>query len=179
MNKRKSDVGKTMQYIRDREANGLPIPPTMQRGTKEYVKSSYWSTLNQRCVNGLHFNDTTRNASYKRKAILLEITKEQFCDWVDSEWNIFELLYSSGRTPSIDRKDNAIGYRLDNMQVVDLKENMSKDRTKAVIGISNFTGEIKRYESAISAEIDGFNCKSISRAIKLKGNHKGFAWRFE
>jgi len=110
---------------------------------------------------------------------LLEITKEEFCEWIEFEWPKFEDLYLSGKTPSIDRKDNSIGYRISNMQVIDLKENMSKDRIKAVIGVSIFTGEVKKYKSAKDAEIDGFNHKNISQAIKRKGNHKGFSWRFE
>jgi len=176
---RKKDVGKSMAYLREREKNGIPLPPTMRRGCKEYVKSSYWTTLNQRCVNGKHFRDTQRNSSYKKKSILLEITKEEFDSWVDSVWTEFERIYSSGKTPSIDRIDNAIGYRLSNIRVIDLRLNMSKDRVKPVVATSIFTGEVKRYSSARDAEADGFNYKNISSAIKRNGNHKGFSWRFE
>jgi len=176
---RKRDVGKSMKYLREREEKGLPLPPTMRRGSKEYVKSSYWTTLNQRCINGMYFNDVPRNASYKRKKLLIEITKQEFIDWVDLVWPEFERLYLSGKTPSIDRIDNSIGYRIDNMQVIDLKLNMSKDRMKPVIATSLFTGEVKRYISEKSAEKDGFCSKNISRSIKQNGTHKGFRWRFE
>ena len=179
MQRRKKDVGKYMAYLREREKNGIPLPPTMRRGSKEYVKSSYWTTLNQRCVNGAHFNDTPKNSAYKKKKLLLEITKQEFIDWVDAVWSKFESLYSSGKTPSIDRIDNSIGYRISNMQVIDLKINMAKDRIKPVIATSIFTGEVKRYPSAKAAAIDGFEPKNISRAIKTGMNHKGFRWRFE
>lgn len=178
MNIRKKEVGKTAKYIRERAKKGLPLPPSMRRGTPEYIKSAYWTTLNQRCVNGAHFNDTPKNASYKRKNMLLEISKEEFCAWVDENWETFEKIYKEGKTPSIDRKDNSIGYIASNMQVIDLKENMSKDRIKAIIGVSIFTGEVKKYKSAKHAEIDGFDRKNISQAIKRKGNHKGFSWKF-
>ena len=179
MQRRKKDVGKTMKYLREREDKGIPLPPTMRRGSKEYVKSSYWTTLNQRCVNGSHFHDTPRNAAYKRKKLLLEITKQEFDDWVDTVWSDFESLYFSGKTPSIDRIDNSIGYRISNMQVIDLNVNMSKDRMKPVIATSIFTGEIKRFQSARSAMADGFDYRNISSAIKRNGTHKGFRWRFE
>ena len=178
MNRRKLVVGKTAQYLRDREAKGLPLPPTMRRGSPEYVKSSYWTTLNQRCVNGAHFSDTRRNASYKRKNLRLEISKEEFFAWVDENWSAFASLYADGKTPSIDRKDNSIGYTYGNMQVIDLKENMRKDRIKQVKRVDVFTGFQKIYPSARDAEIDGFDRKGISAACIGGWNHKGNSWSF-
>lgn len=175
---RKKVVGKTMQYLREREEKGIPLPPSMRRGTKEYIKSSYWATMNQRCINGNHFKDTPKNASYKRSNRMLELTKKDFNDWVDENWLEFELLYAQGKTPSIDRIDNTLGYNINNMRVVDLKENMAKDRVKPIIGSSIITGEEKAYPSAISATLDGFDNKLISRAIKTGGTHNGFTWRF-
>ena len=175
---RKENVGKTMKYIRNRVASGLSIPPTMTRGTIEYVKSSYWTTLNQRCVNGAHFSDTKKNESYKRKAIKLEIDKEEFHGWVEENWAEFDNLYKAGKTPSIDRINNSIGYELNNMSVIYLFENISKDRCKPVIAISLADGTEKFYKSAREAEKFGFCAKLISRAIKLSGTHKGFRWQF-
>lgn len=150
----------------------------MRRGTREYVKSSYWTTLNQRCINGANFTDTPRNKAYKKKAVLLEITKAQFSDWVDASWSEFERLYADGKTPSIDRIDNTVGYRLGNIAVIDLKENMRKDRNKPVIRTDIFTGDEVMYASARLAALDGYDWGLISRACAKKYNHKGNAWRF-
>lgn len=63
------------------------------------------------------------------------------------------------------------------MQVIDLKENMRKDRIKAVIATNLFTGEITRYESARDAI--GFDYKLISRSCLTGKNHRGHSWKFE
>lgn len=182
MQQRKAVLGKSAQYLYNRIAEGKPLPPTMRRGSPEYIKCSYWTTLNQRCVNGLKSIariDSKRNDAYLRKSVELLLSKERFDQWVDENWQKFASLYAEGKTPSIDRMDSTKGYEPGNMQVIDLKTNMRKDRTKPVIGTSIFDGSKKRYECAKDASVDGFDYKLISRAC-LKGmNHKGFAWAFE
>lgn len=182
MQQRKAVLGKTAQYVHNRIAEGKLPPPTMRRGCPEYVKSSYWTSLNQRCVNGSQTVariDSKRNDAYARKSVELLLTKEEFDQWVDKNWQTFASLYAEGKTPSIDRINPDKGYEPSNMQVIDLKTNMRKDRTKPVIGTSIFDGSTKRYECAKDAGVDGFDYKLISRAC-LKGmNHKGFSWRFE
>lgn len=179
MNQRKAVLGRTAQYLHNRIAEGKPLPPTMRRGSPEYVKCSYWQTLNQRCANGANRVNSRRNEAYAKKGVNLELTKEQFNEWVDKNWETFRALYESGRTPSIDRIDNSRGYAIDNMQVIDLKQNMRKDRIKPVISTCLFTGREERYESAVDAERDGFDKKLISRACAKGMNHKGRRWRFE
>ena len=176
MNQRKAVLGKGSKRLHERQSKGLPLPPTMTRGTPEYVKSAYWTTLNQRCVNGAHFSDTRRNSSYKRKGLRLEMSREEFFAWVDENWSVFARLYAEGKTPSIDRKDNSIGYTYGNMQVIDLKENMRKDRVKPVIATNIFTGAVVRFDSARDAH--GFDYKLISRACLTGTNHKGHSWKF-
>lgn len=178
MKVRKKIVWKTMSRLREREVKGIPFHPSMRRGTKEYIKSSYWTTLNQRCVNGSHFKDTPKNSSYKRSNRKLELTKEEFDIWVDENWDKFLALYECGKTPSIDRIDNSIGYRVSNMNVIDLKENMAKDRVKPIVGTSILTGDVIKYPSATFAERDGFNRKNISQSIRTGGTHHGFMWAF-
>ena len=177
MQQRKAVLGLTARYLHQRIADGKQLPPTMRRGTPEYVKSSYWQTLNQRCVNGAHRIDSARNEAYLRKGVELLLTKEEFDAWVDESWQDFEHIYSEGKTTSIDRKDPAKGYEPSNMHVIDLKENMRKDRIKPVIGTSIFTGEEIRFTCARDAE--GFDYKLISRACKTGINHRGYSWRFE
>lgn len=181
MQQRKAVLGRTAQYLHNRIAEGKPLPPTMRRGSPEYVKSSYWTTLNQRCVNGSQTVariDSKRNDAYARKGVELLLTKEQFNQWVDKNWKAFASLYAEGKTPSIDRIDPAKGYEPENMQVIDLKTNMRKDRTKPVIGTSIFDGSTKHYECAKDADMDGFNHTLISRACLTGMNHKGHSWKF-
>ena len=147
------------------------------RGTIEYVKGRYWNTLNQRSVNARP-QITPRNYSYFRQGVRLEFTKAEFCSWVDKNWPAFKALYENGRTPSIDRIDNSGHYTIDNIQVIDLKENMAKDRRKPLEAVNAKTGEVRLYSSAVAATIDGFSVKHISRACKKGINHKGWAWRF-
>lgn len=178
MNQRKVDLGKTAKYLHARLNSGGLLPPSMRRGCPEYIKSAYWTTLNQRCINGAHFSDTSRNKSYRDKAVMLEMTKAQFSEWVDCNWAKFAALYAEGKTPSIDRINNALGYFAENMDVIDLKENMRKDRNKPVTRVDIFTGKEVTYESARAAEIDGYSYKQISRACIAGTNHKGSAWKF-
>lgn len=181
MQQRKAVLGRTAQYLHNRIAEGKPLPPTMRRGSPEYVKSSYWTTLNQRCVNGSQTVariDSKRNDAYARKGVELLLTKEQFNQWVDKNWKAFASLYAEGKTPSIDRIDPAKGYEPENMQVIDLKTNMRKDRTKPVIGTSIFDGSTKHYECAKDADQDGFDHTLISRACRTGMNHKGHSWKF-
>ena len=176
MQQRKQVLGRTAQYLHQRIAEGKSLPPTMRRGTPEYVKCSYWQTMNQRCTNVTNRVNSARNDAYLRKGVELLLTKAEFDEWVDQNWADFERIYSEGKTPSIDRKDATKGYEPSNMQVIDLKENMRKDRIKAVIGTSIFTGEEIRFASARDAI--GFDYKNISRSCLTGTNHKGYAWRF-
>lgn len=176
MNRRKAILSKSAEYRHKRIEDGKPLPPSLRRGTPEYVKGRYWSTLNQRCSNGTHIQYSRRNKSYLEKGIELHLTKSEFDAWVDQHWFEFEKIYAEGRTPSIDRRDAAKHYDASNMQVIDLKENMRKDRIKAVIATNLFTSEITRYESARDAI--GFDCKLISRACLTGTNHKGHSWKF-
>lgn len=176
MNRRKAILSQSAERFYQRIEKGQALPPSMQRGTPEYVKAHYWSTMNQRCVNGRYIQESKRNDAYLRKGVELLLTKAEFDEWVDQNWVDFERIYAEGKTPSIDRKDATKGYEPSNMQVIDLKENMRKDRVKPVIGTSIFTGEEIRFASAHDAT--GFDYKLISRSC-LKGiNHKGYAWRF-
>lgn len=150
----------------------------MTRGTLAYVQGRYWTTMNQRTVNGRGPQLTKRNKVYFERGIRLEFSKLEFCKWVSDHWKEFEDIYKSGRTPSIDRINSLGHYSLDNLQVIDLKENMAKDRRKPVTAINNKTGEKREYRCAIDAESDGFSRKHISRACKKGINHNGWRWEF-
>lgn len=185
--KSKESLSATGRYIRSREERGLPLPPTMRRGSAAYIKSSYWQTMKQRTAENSEFVDSPRNRSYKKSGVKLLITKEDFDKWVDENWGKFESLYLAGKTPSIDRIDKSEHYSIENMDVIDLKENMAKDRRKPVIATCISTGRVLRFPSAICAErasisddsIPNFSNKNISSAIKRNGCHMGYKWEFE
>ena len=185
--KPKESLSKTGMYIRAREEAGLELPPTMRRGSKEYVKCSYWQTLKQRTCGEKEFVDSARNAAYKRMETKLLISKEEFNSWVDANWEAFASLYSEGKIPSIDRIDKAGHYEATNMAVIDLKENMAKDRRKPVIATPVDGGEEIEFASAKDAHamsrddasLPNFNNKNISSAIKRSGTRLGYAWRFK
>lgn len=179
MNRRKSVLSQSAERFYQRIERGELLPPSMRRGTREYVKSHYWSTMNQRCVNGKYIQDTERNNAYLRKGVEILLTKEEFCAWVDDNWACFDRIYSEGSTPSIDRKDPSKGYEPSNMQVIDLRENMRKDRVKPVIGTCLKTRTKKRYASGVDTEVDGFCRKGVSRAVATRGCHKGWFWEFD
>lgn len=178
MIQRKAVLGKTAEMLHKRVAEGRPLPPTMIRGSKEYIKSSYWQTLNQRCANGRWRVNSKRNESYLRKNVLLLITKEDFDRWVDDNWEKFDALYKAGKTPSIDRISNSGNYEIENMDVVDLKENMAKDRRKKVIGVHVISGEEIEFDSAKTASKHGFDQNLISRSARSEYSHKQYKWRF-
>ena len=180
-------LSRTGEYIRKREDAGLPLPPSMRRGSKEYIKSAYWQTLKQRTLNSKEFTDSKRNASYKRNCVSLDISKEEFDSWVDDNWSKFEALYAEGKIPSIDRIDNNGNYCRSNMDVIDLKENMAKDRRIPVVAVCVESGVVLRFASAKDAHrnslkddsMPNFCDKGISRAIKRGGTHMGYKWSRE
>jgi len=154
------------------------LSPTEIKGSKEYFISKTWSSLKQRCVNSPLFSDTRRNSNYKKLGIRLEMTRNVFESWIDMMWPLIEDFYRKGQTPSLDRKDSYDNYCLSNIQIIDLKENMSKDRRKPVYRFDPNTGGTSYYESETNANIDSFCRQNISRAIKKGFRHKGYYWAF-
>ena len=165
----------TLEYWRRRDEGRLS--PTEKRGTPEYFKLKYWTTLNQRTINGAHPVTSRRNMAYMEKGVRLEITKEEFDSWVDFHWLAIEQIYAYGGTPSIDRKDPDGHYTPENMQILELKENIGKDHRKPVIAITPGGGEL-RFSCAREAEGAGFDKRLISRSIKKNIKHMGCRWRF-
>ncbi len=109
---------------------------------------------------------------------------ELFQDWIDSGFN-------RDMSPSIDRKDDYIGYTLDNIQMMTAGENIAKGHSDMKNGINNkqnkiviqttLDGEfIEEYHSAQEASRQtGFFQASISRCCRgerTKAN--GFKWNY-
>lgn len=165
----------TLEYWKRKFSNQLS--PSEKRGTPEYFKLKSWTTLNQRTINGSHPAFTRRNSKYMSNKIRLEFTCDELSAWVDIKWEEIAEIYALGGTPSIDRKDRKGHYSIDNIQILELKENISKDHSKPVIATFP-TGCEKWYPSARAAVLDGFDFKHISRAAIRHTNHKNCRWRF-
>jgi hypothetical protein len=70
------------------------------------------------------------------KNISIEMTKDEFRNWVESQWTNITELYAQGRRASIDRIDSSKNYSLDNIQIMDAylntihgQRNANKQRT--------------------------------------------------
>ena len=93
-----------------------------------------WNTINQRTVNGKYVRELAssinpQHQSYLKKGIKLEINQEDFFDYCsDNEQKILEMM-SNGERPSIDRLDTEKDYTLENIQIIPLLVNLTKDRS--------------------------------------------------
>lgn len=94
---------------------------------------SRWRVINQRTVNGLYALESAssknpQHISYLRKGIRIEISQEDFFDFCsDNEQKILQMMADDLR-PTIDRIDIDGHYSLENIQIISLAENLSKDR---------------------------------------------------
>jgi len=89
---------------------------------KLFVKVA-WTALNVRCANGKYHLDSRRNAAYRN--VELRVTRDELSRWCEQQRDHIRAL----RRPSIDRLDSGTHYTLDNMQIIELAENIRKDKT--------------------------------------------------
>jgi hypothetical protein len=129
-----------------------------RRGTLAYFKSNTWGNLQQRTVNGSSPNP--HNKSYLDKNIKLEMTKNDFYCWCDGQVDNIMLLYRQNKTPSIDRIDNNGNYSLDNIQILGLQDNVSKDFDLKVVELATIS---KRKPIEV-----GMPCGTVYRFISIK-----------
>lgn len=97
--------------------------------------------------------ETQRTNSNKRGHGLVGYTKQELINWIDDVQ--FDKLYnawvlarhSKGMKPSIDRKDDSIGYELDNIQLMTWQENKDKHHRDVKSGIDNrISKEVVQYD---------------------------------
>lgn len=95
------------------------------------IINNRWAAINQRTANG-KFNSsfTAQNnpqtQSYQKKGITLELTFQEFKDWMLENEEKHNQIVLSGDNSSIDRLDETKGYSLDNIQMISLHENIEK-----------------------------------------------------
>lgn len=96
-----------------------------------------WAAINQRTVNGAYATAPSlvknpQTLSYIKKNILIDMTKDEFFDWCSAnESKILEMMVNNER-PSIDRICEDCTYSIDNIQIIPLIDNMTKDSSVCV-----------------------------------------------
>jgi hypothetical protein len=88
----------------------------------KFVKSS-WTNMNIRCGKYKHLQTKEKCKSYENIKIIC--TREEFKKWCFSKLSLIKKL----KRPSIDRKNKNKDYFLNNMQIIELKENIIKEKT--------------------------------------------------
>lgn len=81
-----------------------------------------WTNLNIRAGKYRHLQNKDKNKAYQN--ITVEFTRLEFKEWC---YHNEELILSMKR-PSIDRIDSSKNYSLDNIQIIELTENISKKK---------------------------------------------------
>ncbi len=122
-------------------------------------------------------------------------TKEELTEWLYSQPK-FHRIYDNWKRldfqkdyrPSIDRKENDIGYTMANIQIMTWKENDKKERIKgkktagsiAICQYSLDSKFIKGFISAAAAAIStGIGKTSINNNLRNKSTHAGgFLWEY-
>jgi hypothetical protein len=56
------------------------------------------------------------------------MSKDEFYNFVDDNWDTIQAIYDSGETPSIDRIDSSKHYSIDNVRFISVRENASRKR---------------------------------------------------
>ncbi len=90
----------------------------------KFIKST-WTNINIRCGNGLYRHLATADKCASYEAVLVEMTREEWKTWCKARDAEIRAL----SRPSVDRIDNSVGYRLDNIRVCELAENIRKEKT--------------------------------------------------
>lgn len=91
---------------------------------------STWTNMNLRCGKYKHLQTESKNIHYKTVKILF--SRIEYKNWCYSNKKIIEIL----TRPSIDRINKDGNYSLDNIQIIELSENIRKDKTV----FTEFTG---------------------------------------
>lgn len=179
------------EEMRDRRLkNRQKKTPVRTYGSISRFKHKTWGGINQRVVNPTHkiTYHTKSNQRYLTKGIRLEMTKDQFYQWCDVQKETILGLYAQGKVPSIDRIDPSGNYSIDNIRILDMRENrklgieQSKKRTsKLIIGISvDDPTKTIEISSATAAKRQGFAPTSIRARLfgETKYPYKGYYWSY-
>lgn len=97
-------------------------------------------------------------------------------NWVSSGYDTF-------KSPSLDRKDDTIGYSFENIQVMTWGENRDKGHdTSCMVVVGNGVSSNDKLEfiSINEAGRNGFSPSSIIRCCKgIQEEHRGYTWNWK
>ena len=93
----------------------------VQKRINKYVKNA-WTNMNIRAGKYRHLQTKQKCKSYVN--IQIEFNRDEFKNWVTQNK---EILFSLER-PSIDRLDSNRNYSLDNIQLIELRDNIQKKK---------------------------------------------------
>lgn len=121
------------------EATSIPktkevkLDPITKRPVSEYemIIKNRFSSINQRCKNGKYCNNKSvlknnQHRSYHKKGIMLEMSFDEFRDWMMSVKHIHDEIVRNGDKSSINRIDNRKGYSVDNIELITLHKNIEE-----------------------------------------------------
>lgn len=97
----------------------------------ERIIRNRFASINQRAIGGKYCNNKSvvnnyQQRSYHKKGITLEMTKEEFHDWMMSVKHIHDQIVANGDRSSINRIDSRKGYSVDNLELISLHKNIEE-----------------------------------------------------
>ena len=120
-NRKPSEIGKNNYCSKTCNYKAKTKSDKYKKVSKFY--NNAWSNMNIRCGKYTHLQTKDKCKSYVDTKILFN--QEDFKKWC---WNQKNLIESLNR-PSIDRIDKNKHYSLDNLQIIELFDNIRKDKT--------------------------------------------------
>lgn len=87
-----------------------------------------WNAMSQRAGKDRHTQTAKKCKSYEN--VYIRFTRPEFKAWCLERENLILNL----KRPSIDRIDSKLDYTLDNIQILELEENIRKEKIKAKDG---------------------------------------------
>lgn len=136
------------------------------------MNNDRWASYRARKWSGMH-RRVTESKHYSHVSV--EMTREEFYSWLNMRREKIESMLSQGLKPSIDRINNKIGYRLNNIQLIDTYENTQKpniERSMPVISVNLKTGEKREYPSVLATKEAGFDISHVHKICSKKPMYK-------
>ena len=150
-------------------------------------------------INGVltEIYSTQRKSSKRRGHPLPSYTKLELKHWLYNNTNFLKVYhawvdsgYNTRLKPSVDRLDDYIGYRMDNIRLVtwdennrrahsDMKSGINNKKSKRVLQLTLDGDLVKEWYSISDAGRNGYSKVCISGCCNGKNQtHKGFIWKF-
>jgi hypothetical protein len=128
-------VGHLQEYTRRSKEHRRAIS-----GTWRCFFYRTWGGINARTTNGSNPRPDIPNIRrYLDKGIRLEMTREEYRSWCESQADLIARMYAEAEAkgdpmlrPSIDRIDSDGHYALGNVQVISRRDNCSKGKSKEI-----------------------------------------------